>query len=91
LASSRPTYEALGKSPDEKDKNRLMDEALKQGSWMADQLTKRLSSEVRTSAQQTMEMLAKSFGAKAVSLDFSKSELLERSVTDVSPKQLSEP
>jgi len=83
--------EALGKSLDEKDKNRLMDEALKQGSWMADQLTKRLSSEVRTSAQQTMEMLAKSFGAKAVSLDFSKSELLERSVTDVSPKQLSEP
>jgi len=83
--------EALGKSPDENDKNKLMDEALKQGSWMADQLTKRLSSEVRTSAQQTMEMLAKSFGAKAVSLDFSKSELLERSVVDVSPKQLSEP
>jgi len=82
--------EALGRSPDEEDKNRLMNEALKQASLMADELIQRLRSEIKTSAQQTMEMLAKSFGAKAVSLDFRKSELLERSVTDVSPKQLSE-
>ena len=68
----------------EEDKNRLKDEAKLQASAMADQLIKQLSSEIEKSARQTMEMLAKSFGAKSVSVDFSKSRLLEKGVTDLS-------
>jgi len=37
-----------------------------------------------------METLAKSFGAKSVLLDFSKSQMVERSVTDASPQQMAE-
>jgi len=79
--------EVFGKGPNEEDRNRLKDEALKQASFMADRLIQRLSSEIEKSAQQTMEMLAKSFGAKSVMLDFSKSQLVQRSVTDYSPQQ----
>lgn len=68
----------------EEDKNRLKDEAKLQASAMADQLIKQLSSEIEKSARQTMEMLAKSFGAISVSVDFSKSRLLEKGVTDLS-------
>lgn len=74
----------------EEDKNRLKDEAKLQASSMADQLIKQLSSEIEISARQTMEMLAKSFGAKSVSLDFSKSRLLEKGVTDLSQVQTAE-
>ena len=81
---------AFSKGFSEEDKNNLKDEALKQASSMADQLIKRLSSEIEKSARQTMEMLAKSFGAKSVSLDFSRSELVEKSVTDVTPQQIDE-
>ena len=74
----------------EEDKNRLKDEAKLQASSMADHLIKQLSSEIEISARQTMEMLAKSFGAKSVSLDFSKSRLLEKGVTDLSQVQTAE-
>lgn len=82
--------EFFGTSFDEGEQNKLMDEALKQASVMADQLINRLSSEIEKSARQTIETLAKSFGAKSVLLDFSKSEMVERSVTDVSPRQVAE-
>jgi hypothetical protein len=82
--------EFFGTSFREEEKNKLMDEALKQASLMADQLINRLSSEIEKSARQTMETLAKSFGAKSVMLDFSKSKMVERSVTDVSPQQIAE-
>jgi hypothetical protein len=82
--------EFFGTSFGEEEKNRLMDEALKQASFMADQLINRLSSEIEKSARQTMETLAKSFGATSVVLDFSKSKMVERSVTDVSPQQVAE-
>jgi hypothetical protein len=82
--------EFFGTSFNEEEQNRLMDEALKQASLMADQLINRLSSEIEKSARQTMETLAKSFGAKSVLLDFSKSKMVERSVTDVSPQQVAE-
>ena len=78
---------AFSKNFSEEDKNRLKDEAKLQASSMADQLIKQLSSEIEVSARQTMEMLAKSFGAKSVSLDFSKSRLLEKGVTDFSQAQ----
>ncbi len=82
--------EFFGTSFNEEEQNRLMDEALKQASLMADGLINRLSSEIEKSARQTMETLAKSFGAKSVLLDFSKSKMVERSVTDVSPQQVAE-
>jgi len=76
--------EVFGQGFTEADRNRLKDEALKQASWMADQLIQRLSSEIEKSAQQTMEMLAKSFGAESVVIDFSASDLVERSIIDAS-------
>ncbi len=82
--------EFFGTSFNEEEHNRLMDEALKQASVMADQLINRLSSEIEKSARQNMETLAKSFGAKSVLLDFSKSQMVERSVTDASPQQMAE-
>jgi hypothetical protein len=82
--------EFFGTSFNEEEHNRLMDEALKQASLMADQLINRLSSEIEKSARQNMETLAKSFGAKSVLLDFSKSKMVERSVTDASPQQVAE-
>jgi len=77
--------EFFGTSFNEEEHNKLMDEALKQASVMANQLINRLSSEIEKSARQNMETLAKSFGAKSVLLDFSKSKMVERSVRDVSP------
>jgi len=71
----------------EEDKNRLKDEAKLQASSMANQLIKQLSSEIEKSARQTMEMLAKSFGAKTVVLDFSESPLTEKGITDLSREQ----
>jgi hypothetical protein len=75
----------------EEDKNRLKDEAKMQASSMANQLIKQLSSEIEKSARQTMEMLAKSFGARSVVLDFSESQLMEREVTDLSQKPTEQP
>jgi hypothetical protein len=82
--------EFFGTSFDEEEQNKLMDEALKQASVMADQLINRLSSEIEKSARQNMETLAKSFGAKSVLLDFSKSKMVEKSVTDVSAREVAE-
>jgi hypothetical protein len=75
----------------EEDKNRLKDEAKMQASSMANQLIKQLSSEIEKSARQTMEMLAKSFGAESVVLDFSESRLLEKEVTDLSQEPTEQP
>ena len=79
--------EAFGAGPNEEDRNRLKNEALKQASLMADSLIQRLSSEIEKSAQQTMEMLAKSFGARSVMLDFTASKPEQRNVTDISSQQ----
>jgi hypothetical protein len=57
---------AFSKNFSEEDKNKLKDEAKMQAASMADELIKRLSSEIEKSARQTMEMLSKSFGAKSV-------------------------
>jgi hypothetical protein len=75
----------------EEDKNRLKDEAKTQASSMANQLIKKLSSEIEKSAMQTMEMLAKSFGAESVVLDFSESQLVEKKVTDLSREPTDQP
>ena len=62
-----------------------------QASSMANQLIEQLSSEIEKSARQTMEMLAKSFGAESVVLDFSESQLLEKEVTDLSKEPTEQP
>jgi hypothetical protein len=54
---------------------------------MADELIKRLGSEIEKSARKNMEMFTKSFGAKSVVLDFSKSQLYEKDIRDISEKQ----
>jgi hypothetical protein len=78
---------AFSKGFSEEDKNKLKDEAKTQASSMAVQLITQLSSEIEKSARQTMETLAASFGAKSVMLDFSKSQLSEKGITDLTQKQ----
>ena len=75
----------------EEDKNRLKDEAKAQASSMANQLIKQLSSEIEKSARQTLEMLAKSFGAESVVLDFGESQLMEKGITDLSGEPTEQP
>lgn len=81
----------FSKDFNEEDKNRLKDEAKMQASSMANQLIEQLSSEIEKSARQTMEMLAKSFGAESVVLDFSQSQLMEKEVTDLSKEPAEQP
>ena len=64
----------LGGGFNEVDRNKLMEAAQGQAEALAENLARRLSSEVQTSARQTMEMLAKSFGAQAVRVVFPDAE-----------------
>ena len=64
----------LGGGFNEEDRNKLMDEAKLQAEKLAENLARRLSSEVQTSTRQTMEMLAKSFGARSVRVVFPDAE-----------------
>ena len=64
----------LGGGFNEVDRNKLMEEAKGQAEALAQNLARRLSSEVQSSARQTMEMLAKSFGASSVRVDFADTE-----------------
>lgn len=64
----------LGGGFNEVDRNKLMEEARTQAGNLAQNLARRLSSEVQTSARQTMEMLAKSFGAESVRVEFTDAE-----------------
>ena len=64
----------LGGGFNEVDRNKLMEEAKGQAEKLAENLARRLSSEVQTSARQTMEMLAKSFGATSVRVEFMDTE-----------------
>lgn len=73
----------LGGGFNEEDRNKLMDEAKAQAEKLAQNLARRLSSEVQTSARQTMEMLAKSFGAQAVKVVFPDAEPHKAQLVDV--------
>jgi hypothetical protein len=64
----------LGGGFNEVDRNKLMEEAKAQAEKLAQNLARRLRSEVQTSARQTMEMLAKSFGAAGVRVEFADAE-----------------
>ena len=64
----------LGGGFNEEDRNKLMEEAKAQAEKLAGNLAHRLRSEVQSSARQTMEMLAKSFGAQAARVVFPDAE-----------------
>ena len=72
----------LGGGFNEEDRNKLMDEAREQAEKLAQNLVLRLNSEVQSSARQTMEMLAKSFGAQQVAVDFSNAEPRKTQLVD---------
>jgi hypothetical protein len=72
----------LGGGFNEEDRNKLMEEAKAQAEQLAQNLARRLSSEVQTSARQTMEMLAKSFGAASVRIVFPDTEPHKAQVVD---------
>jgi len=71
---------AFGMNFDEKDKNRLKDEAKQQASNLAQGLVKKMRSEVQNSARKTLEVLAKGFGAERVIIDFGNADLVQTKV-----------
>ena len=78
---------ALSGGFNEATKNRLITEAKNQASKMADGLVKQMQSEVQKSAVQTLEVLAKSFGAKRITVDFSDAALIQTEVDYTPTKQ----
>jgi hypothetical protein len=79
---------AFGMGFDEKDKNRLVDEAKQQASRMAVEMVQKLRSEVQSSARQTLETITKGFGGQLVAVDFSDSELVQLKVESPSVEEL---
>jgi hypothetical protein len=71
---------ALSDGFNEDTKNRLIAEAKNQATQMAHELAKKMQSEVQKSTVQTLEVLAKSFGAKNITVDFSDAELIQTEV-----------
>jgi len=72
---------ALGMGFDEQDKNRLKEEARAQADQMARRMVQTMQSDVQKSARQTMEALARGFGARQVVVDFSQSKLVQGRAT----------
>lgn len=71
---------AFGGAFSETDKNRLIDEAKKQAAKQAEELVGRMRGEVQQSARQTLEAIAKGFGATSVQFDFGTSKLVQSNV-----------
>lgn len=71
---------AFGSGFSEDDKNHLKEEARQQAARIADEFVSKMRSEVQNSAKQTMEALAKAFGAESVVVDFSGSQLVQLKV-----------
>ena len=67
---------AFGGGFDETDKNHLMEEAKQQADEMARDFVEKMHSEVQSSARQTLEALAGSFGAEETVVDFTDSKLV---------------
>lgn len=79
---------AFGPGFNESEKNRLKEEARRQAEQMAKTFAEKMQSEVQNSAKQTLEALAKGFGANEVVVDFSDSELVGIKVESApSPKE----
>lgn len=71
---------ALSDGFNEDTKNQLISEAKNQASHMAHELVLKIQSEVHKSAIQTLEILAKGFGADHIKVDFSDAELVQTEV-----------
>lgn len=78
---------AFGAAFSEGDKNRLIEEAKQQASSQARSLVQRMRSDVQHSARQTIEALARGFGAERVSVSFRESELVQRRIEYESPDE----
>lgn len=74
---------AFGAGFSEEDKNLLIEEAKCQATKMAENLVKKMRSEVQNSARQTLEILSKSFGAEKVLVDFTDSKLLQSKLVSI--------
>ncbi|GAB4114228.1 MAG: DUF4230 domain-containing protein [Candidatus Caldatribacteriota bacterium] len=74
---------AFGAGFSEEDKNLLIEEAKCQATNMAENLVKKMRSEVQNSARQTLEILSKSFGAEKVLVDFTDSKLLQSKLVSI--------
>jgi hypothetical protein len=71
---------ALSDGFNEETKNKLITEAKNQASHMAHDLVLKIQSEVQKSAIQTLEVLAKGFGADNIKVDFSDADLIQTDV-----------
>ena len=76
----------FGAGFDEDDKNRLIEEAKNQATAQARELVQRLRSDVQSSARETLEALAKGFGAEAIEISFESAELVQTSIDYVAPQ-----
>jgi len=72
---------AFGSGFNEEDKNALMEEAKYQATKMADNLVRKMRSEVQNSARQTLKALSKNLGAEKAFIDFTDSELIQSKVS----------
>jgi hypothetical protein len=81
---------ALSDGFNEETKNRLIAEAKNQASQIAHGLVKKVQSEVHKSAIQTLEVLAKGFGAKGIRVDFNDAELTQTGVNYPAPEKADE-
>ncbi|MBI1338502.1 MAG: DUF4230 domain-containing protein [Phycisphaera sp.] len=77
--------EALGPGFSETDKNRLIDGARKQADEMANRMVSQLSTEVQSSARQTLESVAKSFGAQRVTIQFNTKQAFRGEPSTAAP------
>ncbi|MDB9822958.1 DUF4230 domain-containing protein [Deltaproteobacteria bacterium] len=79
---------ALSDGFNEDTKNRLIAEAKNQATKMAHDLAKKMQSEVQKSAVQTLKVLARSFGAEKITVDFSDAELIQTEVNYMPLKKM---
>lgn len=62
--------EAFGPGFGEEEKNKLLEEARRQAEASAQEMVRQMESEVQSSAKQTMQSLALSFGAQQATVEF---------------------
>jgi len=74
---------AFGSGFNEGAKNLLIEEAKYQATQMADNLVRKMRSEVQNSTRQTLEALSKNFGAEKVLIDFTDSKLIQSKLSPI--------
>jgi len=74
---------AFGSGFNEEDKNSLIEEAKYQATQMAENLVRKMRSEVENSCRQTLEAISKNFGAEKVLIDFTDSKLIQSKVSSI--------